>query len=1247
MKSKILLLLTILFFTAHLWAQIPTNGLVANYPFNGNANDESGNGNNGTVNGATLTEDRFGNANSAYSFNGDYIKIAQANDFLFNDFTISAWFNYTASGGTTAIIGNPANSANEDAWILAFIAGQLQGYVYSGNYTNTSPITPNRWHLATFVKNGATAQLYLNTMLLTNITVPSTITYNQPRGLIIGADDDAGSDGNADNLFFNGMIDDISIYNRALSYSEIQDLYGGYTVVVYPKLTLSTNTVIAGQNISINGQDFTPYGNVTLQYYGAGGMYTENTTANAQGQFSYTYTAPSTNLDMSQNGLSAVKAIDDVTNNNSNIKSFFISNPINAHILTIQAPSSASPYNSIPITVQWTDKMINATNQTIGNTGQIAKTYKLDYSLNGGAWQTFLPSIAGAGFYNQLKTFSSQFVPSTSGSYQIRVTDNGNANNFDISNTFVVTLNNGSGFDITKEWDASGLPILFPPTGVCADGTSRIYIKVAKKTSNYKTIASVKFEVEDPSLGTQSLDLVGAVQNATVIPPSYSLEANNATQQNTTNSSPISGNYWFWYVAPKDFYRNGVDEFSGKREVKGTVTVTYTDNTVEPKEIMIEIVRPPLVLVHGLGGDEHTWDNFSFLDGFGNERKYIEEQYMFQAGVMPFEMCKDCSFSKNATFLLNINPTSLQPNTGIPFNTSFDRVLLRARNRGFAASKVDYVCHSMGGSMLRTAINRYNTQYYQPQGWFKNYEQGFVNKAITLNTPHNGSPVADYIADEFHNLPIHRRWELSRLYDLNTGVESYIKKEIDSDFIINLGDVYKCNASDAVNDLRAVGNGIRFNQTTVKNHTIAGKTELNLAAIANYTSFLTLGNIDANAMFDFALGFDINNMNDYITQKGYTDFFYDSDWVVPVNSQLAGKQQDPLDPTQFVLIGTDKNHINIHSIIESGNLTMDLLNASINSNNFANDFAKNTTPGGTLYKTTQTSSISEYIDTVKVKILSPINNPALYVDSTLIVQVLLKDTTNFKSLSVTFQGLMYHSTVLADTQTFSIQVNPNYLHNQKLFVTALYDSLGTNVYHHDIKDIMVLTDNTPVGLEVLPKTKVLFKGENYTPNIYALHSNYVTNIFANDINLAINVADTNVVVFNHSINRFVAKDTGSTFAVLDYSNFKDTIYFEISTNLDGTTGIEMPQNPAGAINAIVYPNPSNSDFNLEYVLPQNSNVEITVLNLMGQTIKTIKPEMQIEGTHKAKISMEGVANGLYLLNIKTDFGIFNTKLLKN
>ena len=75
---------------------IPTEGLVAYYPFNGNANDESGNRNNGIVYGATMAIDRFGNSNSVFSFDGidDYIDFNMALlPVNGSDFSISLWVN--------------------------------------------------------------------------------------------------------------------------------------------------------------------------------------------------------------------------------------------------------------------------------------------------------------------------------------------------------------------------------------------------------------------------------------------------------------------------------------------------------------------------------------------------------------------------------------------------------------------------------------------------------------------------------------------------------------------------------------------------------------------------------------------------------------------------------------------------------------------------------------------------------------------------------------------------------------------------------------------------------------------------------------------------------------------------------------------------------------------------------------------------------------------------------------------------
>jgi hypothetical protein len=86
---------------------VPTDGLVAYYPFNGNANDESGNGHHGTVNGAILSSDRDGNNDKAYEFSHDgasfrnnhqSIYIPFHSDFQSENFTVSIWFKADSYG---------------------------------------------------------------------------------------------------------------------------------------------------------------------------------------------------------------------------------------------------------------------------------------------------------------------------------------------------------------------------------------------------------------------------------------------------------------------------------------------------------------------------------------------------------------------------------------------------------------------------------------------------------------------------------------------------------------------------------------------------------------------------------------------------------------------------------------------------------------------------------------------------------------------------------------------------------------------------------------------------------------------------------------------------------------------------------------------------------------------------------------------------------------------------------------------
>lgn len=230
-----------------------TNGLVAHYPFNGNANDESGNGRNGTVNGATLTTDRFGVANKAYSFDGnDWIAVGRNAAFEFNDFTLSTWISTTNSPGM--ILSYVANDLSENAWQYGTNSFQsVGGYVYQGSYiTYTSPLILNSWHHVVLTKSGTSAKLFVNGVQVVSQSVSNSISYTNPRGLLIGADDD-NVNPDPDTWFFNGKIDDVRIYNRGLSSAEVQNLYQAEAPPVTPPAP--TNGLIAYFPFNGNAND--------------------------------------------------------------------------------------------------------------------------------------------------------------------------------------------------------------------------------------------------------------------------------------------------------------------------------------------------------------------------------------------------------------------------------------------------------------------------------------------------------------------------------------------------------------------------------------------------------------------------------------------------------------------------------------------------------------------------------------------------------------------------------------------------------------------------------------------------------------------------------------------------------------------------------------------------------------------------------------------------------------------------------
>jgi gliding motility-associated-like protein len=237
-----------LFWSNELSAQVNLGqGLKLYLPFNGNANDLSGNGNNATVNGAVLTTDKYGYSNSAMEFDGvnDFLEIANSTSLQFTDSItmcakvyVTGFYNGTCQSNCILTKGNNdftnghyslrfgdapydndcniLSSANETFYghmktLGAFPSGAGVGQAGAGPY-----IQSNQWYCVVYTWNGNTISMYVDGTL--RFTYPYSNQANGTNGdkLFIGKRNDITYP-----FYFKGKLDDIRLYNRCLRAEEI------------------------------------------------------------------------------------------------------------------------------------------------------------------------------------------------------------------------------------------------------------------------------------------------------------------------------------------------------------------------------------------------------------------------------------------------------------------------------------------------------------------------------------------------------------------------------------------------------------------------------------------------------------------------------------------------------------------------------------------------------------------------------------------------------------------------------------------------------------------------------------------------------------------------------------------------------------------------------------------------------------------------------------------------------------------
>ena len=238
--KKIFLTLTLVLFVITLGisqdlpSYVPTDGLVAYYPFNGNANDESGNGYHGTVNGATLTADRLENNEKAYSYNGKDTFITLSNNFFDGadngTYTINFWTkNFQENsrifykGGSWKDLIIDINFDNKVQY--SFINGTNSTW---NHLTSNNSLEQDKWYNITIRHEIGEINLYLNgtfeAQLQTNDVVDWSTSINTPCAGI-GMHFGKNYNNCTVDVGYHGVIDDFGIWNRALTEQEIQNLY--------------------------------------------------------------------------------------------------------------------------------------------------------------------------------------------------------------------------------------------------------------------------------------------------------------------------------------------------------------------------------------------------------------------------------------------------------------------------------------------------------------------------------------------------------------------------------------------------------------------------------------------------------------------------------------------------------------------------------------------------------------------------------------------------------------------------------------------------------------------------------------------------------------------------------------------------------------------------------------------------------------------------------------------------------------
>ena len=738
-----------------------------------------------------------------------------------------------------------------------------------------------------------------------------------------------------------------------------------------------------------------------------------------------------------------------------------------------------------------------------------------------------------------------------------------------VTNKVLIATDNGVAFwqrrrniNVQLVWDNSFPVQNVKPKGVAADGVARLYFKVKRNTDTLPAIQKVEVSIKNYDGNYPTLS--GKLKVAdTLLLNKYSQEATDITTTSASRTDSTSkGEFWFWYLSPEDYSPNSTHPFASLTERKDTVKVRVTFSTgfVDSTYLSVRVVRPPLVLVHGLASSPEAWDIFT--DGAGIPFK---DHPMFKYRHA-MKMDGRAAFIQNAKMLV---AGDIALGQGAARLSTLQGNIEEIRKMGYAANQVDYVCHSMGGIMARTTIRWQHAKFYANGGYkYNNYGKGFMHELITVNTPHNGACPGDLVGKYFPQLPqsvnqLMNSWYLASPDDI-----------IPFDFVLptsfGLNSTFGPSPAVANLSISTLWGAVKMVQTDVRYHMIVGDVQLVPAGLpgilGDMDKYVRLFNYTLDAARAVALppvkgiltGFlgagrvlgAITFMEWVHQQNNVPGYLTGSDLIVPLKSQTAGQDPNtPLNITKYT--GFNAWHSSILSRPDVGQRVMDLINTKVSSNFFGASIPANNAPDppGARWMNSTSGTVQSFYDTSKIVITAPHRMDSTFADSLLHLSYHLKDTTGLVYIRINFQD--YDSVTFLKTanQSLTIPVNPAYAGTQRITVMAIFDKNDTTIYHVDTLSNVVGNKGTLNGFRTVQHLVEIISGTPYRASYQVKYDTNWVSLSSRDSLISVSFDVPGIVSYDTASRTFNALSENFAQAYIQYKGFTDTVSFQSEMSL--------------------------------------------------------------------------------------------------